>query len=181
MKTGGGAKMKKCVSVIVLFFLVSIIISGCTVKEKLIKKEEVIKEKEPAYVYLSDMKPIQEEGQLLKDINVEKHELNIGDQTYKRGLCVDSNSEITYRLDNQFKEFRSVIGHHSDSPEYKGKVKFIVYLDGNKSYESGWMKYGEVRSISIPLEDVDKLTLEVEDNGKPTNYAVWVDAKLIEQ
>jgi len=166
-------------SLIILFFLAPTIISGCTVKEKLIKKEEVIKEKEPAYVYLSDIKPVQEKGQLVEDINVENHRLSIGNRTYKKGLCVDSNLKVTYGLGKQFEELKAVIGFHSDYPEYKGKVKFIVYLDEDKAYESKWLSYSETENISISLKDIDKLTLITQDNGSSTDYVVWADAKLL--
>jgi len=127
------------------------------------------------------MEPVQKEGQLLKDINSEKHKLDVNNHIYEKGLCVSSNSIVIYSLNNKFKKFRSLVGHHADYPEYKGKVKFIVYLDEDKAYESGWLSYGETENISIPLKDVDKLTLELEDNGEPTSYVIWADAKLIEQ
>ncbi len=128
--------------------------------------------------YLSDLEPLYSTGDYLKDMDEEGVLITVQGSEFKKGLCVSSNSELTYDLDGEYDYFKCVIGHHDDFPEYKGKLKFTVLADGKKIYESAMMRAGDSEELDLTVKDVKQLTLIVKDNGISSSYVVWANAKV---
>ena len=124
-----------------------------------------------------------------KDVSVEGNPLSVGGRKYLRGLGVHANSEIIYELDGSYSYFTTVVGI-DDEADIEGdypSVEFIVYVDGNKSYESGVMRVdSEPQKVNVSLEGAMNLRLVVtdagvgfQDNLAHGDHADWADAKLI--
>lgn len=157
-----------------------------------------------SFLYLSDMKPskvVQKfpEGFQFypdrfgwkKDRSVRGGILKLGGKSYEKGLGVHSYCALTFKLDGQYKEFRSIIGL-DDSVRFRGKpgmgfVRFRILVDGKpvKEHPEGLlMEKGESpKKIVINVSKAKTLTL-VADYGPLLHIlgrANWADAHLIRQ
>lgn len=155
-----------------------------------------------SFLYLSDMKPTKvvqkfPEGFQFykdrfgwkKDRSVRGGILKLGGKSYEKGLGVHSYCSLTFKLDGQYKEFRSIIGL-DDSVRFRGKpgmgfVRFRILVDGKpaKEHPEGLlMEKGESpKKIVINVAKAKTLTL-VADYGPLLHIlgrANWADAHLI--
>jgi hypothetical protein len=98
------------------------------------------------------------------------------------GLGVHSQSELSYRLDGNFRWFKATVGVDDDTAG-KGSVAFEVLVDDKSAFKS------EVLSGTSPPVEIDKvnvagakrLTLRVEyaTQGDILDHADWCDAVLV--
>lgn len=114
----------------------------------------------------------------------------IGAQSFAYGINTASNSYITYILDGKYSRFQSWVGVEKSvkGPE-TAKVKFQVFGDGNKLYDSGTMDATTAaRQLDVDVSDIrelELLVLDAEIGGDPTAKARslllvnWADPKLI--
>jgi hypothetical protein len=112
---------------------------------------------------------------------VEGKPMTILHQGFTHGLGTHANSEIHYRLDNRYAGFESQVGVDFEKGG-AGTVCFQVFADGVKLYDSGVMTGNDpAKTVSVPLDGVDELTLIVTDAGDGINcdHADWADARLI--
>jgi len=135
-------------------------------------------ENKTAAVYLSDLKPVPESSPYIADKDVEGNALQIKGLKFKKGLCVNSNSELIYRIDGKYSTFTVAVGPGVSYLEYPGKLTFDIYADGKKIHESKPLAVKEIEEISVKVVDVRDLSLRVNDDGKHTRFAIWGDASL---
>jgi hypothetical protein len=146
-------------------------------------------------VYLSDLSPVREvtEGLLHDagnkdspwpvrwDSSVSGGPLEIGGQTFAKGIGVHSRTELTFSIGDNYEKFVATIGL-DDSIRPRGSVVFRVLGDGNVLYDSGVLTgKDEPRAIIVDVSKVDTLTLGV-DYGPDLDlcdHADWGAARLL--
>ena len=108
--------------------------------------------------------------------------LVINGVTYDKGIGCDSQMSITYDLKGQFLRFMSDVGVDDDADDSPASLKFQVYLDGQKAYDSGLMTWKtEVRKIDLDVTGVQEMKLVVDDadGSRHSDHADWANARLI--
>lgn len=116
-----------------------------------------------------------------RDRSVMGNVLSLRGQVSRKGLGMHSRSELTYRLDGQFRRFEAVVGI-DDETAGQGSVVFRVLLDGKPAWESGPVT-GQAAPQRVQL-DVDRarqMTLVVDFGalGDVQDHADWAEARLI--
>lgn len=135
-------------------------------------------------VWLQDLDPtsaVQDWGNLERGTSVERKPMTILHTAFSHGLGTHANSEVHYRLDNRYQRFDAQVGVDFEKGG-AGTVCFQVFADGVKLYDSGLMSGNDpAKTVSLPLEGVDELTLIVTDAGDGINcdHADWAEARLI--
>lgn len=152
--------------------LLSTTAKGYSAEMRIIKKKSNV-------TYLSDMKPVSVKGKYMQDKDSEGNKIDLSGIGFEKGLCVSSDSELTYRLDGKYSTLKAVIGNDSAFAEYTGKLIFEVYADGKKIYESKPIGQNEKKEIKVPLEAAKEINLKVKNNGSFSNFAVWAEAHLL--
>lgn len=107
--------------------------------------------------------------------------LQIDGTSYRKGLGVAVNSEITYKLDGKYRQFFSVIGI-DDSAGRKGSSTFEVWVDGKRMFQSGKMTHSsEPRKVSLNVLGARTLKLVTTNAGDGDNsdHADWANARLV--
>ena len=115
-----------------------------------------------------------------KDRSVGGGPITLGGRVYRRGLGVHSRSVLEYALGGQYRSFAAVIGL-DDAARGKGSVTFRVIADGKAILERSMKGKDEPRVISLPLDEIDILRLEVdygEDKLDIGDQADWADARV---
>lgn len=107
--------------------------------------------------------------------------ISIKGKKYYKGLGVHANSELTYHLKGEYQKFVATVGL-DDTAGPRASVQFLVYLDGNKIYESKVIKWGdEPETINLKVKDAKEMKLVLTDGGDLhiLDRAVWAGARLI--
>ncbi|OAB43046.1 NPCBM/NEW2 domain-containing protein [Paenibacillus antarcticus] len=112
----------------------------------------------------------------------EGYDLKINDVVYPKGIWTNSNSEIIYKLDGKYHEFKAFVGN-DDFQRPNGSIVYQVWTDGTKRFDSGLMKGSEkvTKEISLNVAQNNELKLIVLDGGDNNWYdrSIWADAKLL--
>ncbi len=124
-----------------------------------------------------------------KDINLNGKPLSLtgldgGVVTYEKGLGTHANAELVYDISNDnYTRFQSYIGVEHDMSHRSGTVKFEVYVDGEKQYDSGVMKAGEPQQyLSVDVTGAKELKLVITDagDGNAADHATWGNPILLD-
>lgn len=105
--------------------------------------------------------------------------LRIGETDYERGLGHHANGSITLVLDGQYSLFEAQAGVH---PCQGGSVTFRILVDGQKRFESGTIRSGQMPvPIRVDVSGAQELRLEASDagDGITCDMANWAEARLI--
>jgi len=113
--------------------------------------------------------------------------ISLQGRKYSKGLAVHANCELAYKLDGSYHKFFATIGLTNESAkgendELSGSVKFIIYADGRKAYESEiFKKDSSPKDISLDIKNAKELKLVVDDagDGYILDRAAWALAKVI--
>lgn len=123
-----------------------------------------------------------------KDKSVQGNKLTLKgtdeNKSYDKGIGTHSNSEIVYDLSGKdYSYFMAKVGVDQEvSGNSASSVIFQVYLDGNKVYDSGMMKSGDLeKDVFVETKGAKELKLVVNDggNGNSSDHADFADAKLL--
>jgi hypothetical protein len=107
--------------------------------------------------------------------------LKLDGRQYSKGVGVHSDSEIVLHLDKKYSRFFADIGVN-DRVRDEGSVKFQVFADGKKVYDSGVMNGSSpVKGVIVRTNDVKELRLVVTDagDGATSDHADWAAARLL--
>jgi hypothetical protein len=107
--------------------------------------------------------------------------IKLDGRRYAKGIGVHANSEIVLNLDGKYSRFFSDIGINDRVGE-SGSVKFQVFADGKKVYDSGVMTGDSpVKGVIVRTNDVKELKLVVTraGNGMNSDHADWAAARLL--
>ncbi|GAA0864714.1 NPCBM/NEW2 domain-containing protein [Paraclostridium tenue] len=126
-------------------------------------------------------------GSTKKDISASNNSLRLtkedgGISTYERGIGAHANATITYDLtDKDYDFFSSYVGVDRAMYGTVGSVKFEVYVDGEKRFNSGVMNSRDPQKyVELSIAGAKELKLVVNDgsNGIGSDHATWGAAKL---
>ena len=123
----------------------------------------------------------QDWGSLGVDLSVERNKISIGNKTYKKGLGTHANSEIEFKLEEDYQLFECQVGIDKEV-KGRGSAVFQVWIDEQKIFDSGVvLGLDPAKPVKLPLEGAKRLKLLVRATGDSINYdhADWADAKLI--
>ncbi|MBS1701825.1 MAG: NPCBM/NEW2 domain-containing protein [Armatimonadetes bacterium] len=122
----------------------------------------------------------QDWGTAQKNRSVDSHPLRLGGKTYETGVGTHAMSECTIQLQKDATRFHAVVGV-DDETEGLGSVRFIVFVDDKKVFDSGTMR-GKTppKTVDVDLKGAKILSLEVEDagDGIDHDHADWADASI---
>lgn len=107
-------------------------------------------------------------------------QISVGGTKYGRGLGVRAGSTIVYDLGGKYDRFDSMVGI-DDEVGKQGCVRFRVFLDGKKVYDSKKMVGGQkAKRISLRTVGKDELKLVVVhvSGDKAYDHADWARAIL---
>jgi hypothetical protein len=140
-------------------------------------------------VYLSDLKPIDEQQRSVFDIRwpvrfdraVSNRPLVLNGRSYAKGLGVHAHSEVTYQLDQAYLSFAATIGI-DDFTRPAGHVIFQVFGDNRELYSSGPITgRDDPRDVLVDLAGVRVIRLVVQQAEQLDigDHADWANARLI--
>ncbi len=159
-------------------------------KEAKSAKKEV---KAPEVEYLSDLQPDFVEvghGSFERDAFRGNHKIILNGIVYDKGLSTHAPARLIFRLNEKYSGFDSYIGLwdsgnrnrgvSGDFAGQKGSVCYRVFLDGRKAYDSGVLRWSDMKHISISVKGARQMELIVDkvDNNH-WDWSVWGDAKLV--
>lgn len=106
---------------------------------------------------------------------------------YSKGLAAHANCELTYKLDGSYQKFFATIGLSNESvkgenDELSGSVRFVIYTDGKKTYESEvFRKDSPPKDMSLDIRNAKEIRLVVSDagDGYILDRAAWALARVI--
>ncbi|MHB1460779.1 MAG: alpha-galactosidase [Armatimonadota bacterium] len=108
--------------------------------------------------------------------------LRINGVTYKRGIGVNSHSELHLTLPEGAARLQAVIGLDDNVRGTVASVQFHVHVDGNERLRTSVMKSPSVPlSLDIPVSSAKEVLLTVSDGGDGRSFdqAIWADARII--
>ncbi|KKP37574.1 MAG: hypothetical protein UR23_C0002G0004 [Candidatus Roizmanbacteria bacterium GW2011_GWA2_32_13] len=100
---------------------------------------------------------------------------------YNQGIGAHANSIISYNLGGRFSKFTTDFGIDTEAGD-QNKAVFIIQGDGRELYRSKPKgKYDLPESISISINNVNKLTLVIKTEGTSNNglHTDWLNPVLI--
>jgi alpha-galactosidase len=120
-------------------------------------------------------------GRPLVDQSVTGKTISIAGRTFDTGVGTHAGSELHLNLDGKVERFRALVGV-DDAAGRRGTVRFLVYGDGKRLFDSGIMKGGqEAKAVDIPLTGVRQLLLLATAAGDGINFdhADWAQAEFV--
>ncbi len=129
-------------------------------------------------VYLSDLAPIKKTWQpyfgvsksttgaaamfdAKSDENFAGEPLQLGDQTFRKGLALHSRSELTYRLPDAYSRFEAVAGIDPGQRSY-GNVRLQIHGDGKVLYDKAIAGDRPPEPLELDITGVGRLTILVD-------------------
>ncbi|MBI5760700.1 MAG: NPCBM/NEW2 domain-containing protein [Planctomycetales bacterium] len=141
-------------------------------------------------VYLSELEPTRFEftpwlelrWPWQRDLNVLGGPLKLRGEPFAKGIGVHSKSELTYRLDGQYRRFQATAGI-DDAANGAGCVTFHVLVDGRRVFDSeplgGSSPALPVGQIDVTQAETLTLVVDFGEFGDVLDYADWCDALLV--
>jgi hypothetical protein len=138
--------------------------------------------------YLSELKPIAEEQQVLvafpmpwqKDRSVTGKPLLIAGKRYSRGVGMHALCRLTFDLGGKYDEFKATLGIDS-SLQGKGDCQFRVLGDEVELFSRRIKGTDEPFELSLDVRGVKELVLAAEpgEGLDLADHANWADARLL--
>lgn len=107
--------------------------------------------------------------------------LQIGGQTFAKGLGHHAGGSLTLLLEGQFAAFEALVGLQPCGGG-RGSVIFRVWVDGEQRFDSGVLRASDPpRPVHVPVEGASELRLEADDagDGIECDMANWAEARLV--
>jgi hypothetical protein len=106
--------------------------------------------------------------------------LQIGGQTFSKGLGHHAGGSLTILLEERFSAFEALVGLQPCGGT--GSVVFRVWVDGEKRFDSGVLRASDPpRPVRVPVAGASELRLEAADagDGIECDMANWAEARLV--
>ena len=139
-------------------------------------------------LYLSDLKPSGVRQQAFvtlvrpwqRDRSVTGKPLTLGARTFEKGIGVQSLSELTFDVPDDFDHFAATIGIDADAAG-KGDCQFEVLIDGQRLFSERVRGTDPPREVRIPLQRARQITLVVLPGADLdlADHADWADVRLL--
>jgi alpha-galactosidase len=121
-------------------------------------------------------------GTAQKDKSIEGKPLRIGGVRFENGVGTHANSVMHVELKGCCRRFSAYVGVDDEVEGKGGSVRFRVYADGERLYDSGVMRAGEeAKYVDVDLAGREMMKLVVDAAGDNTSYdhADWGQAAFI--
>ena len=120
-------------------------------------------------------------GRPQPDKSVQSNPLRIAGRQFERGVGTHAHSTMYVDLAGNTQRFSAYVGVDDEVGNSTGTVRFKIYEDAKKTFDSGVMKTGQkAKKVDLNLAGVKTLLLIVttaEDNPS-YDHANWADAKF---
>ena len=111
--------------------------------------------------------------------------LVLGAERFEHGIFMDAPAAVEVRLSKPAVEFTATVGMDNNantqgSPE-SPSARFHVVVDGRKIFSTPVCRLRDgPLAVKVPLDDVQRFVLEVDDggNGRSHDQCVWADASV---
>jgi len=116
-----------------------------------------------------------------RDRTVTGNVLSLRGQIFRKGLGMHSRSELTYRLNGQYRRFEAVVGIDDETAGH-GSVVFRVLRDGQPAWESQPVTgQAAPQRVQLDVAGARQMTLVVDFGalGDVQDHADWAEARLI--
>jgi alpha-galactosidase len=120
-------------------------------------------------------------GKPLANQSVTGKTISIAGRTFDYGVGTHAESALHVRLDGKGERFQASVGI-DDGAGKRGTVRFLVYGDGKRLFDSGLMRGGqEAKAADVPLAGVAAVVLRVTSAGDGIDFdhADWAQAQFI--
>jgi len=120
-------------------------------------------------------------GQPQTNRSIREKPLAIGGQIFEQGVGTHATSSLWIDLEGGSDSFLATVGV-DDAANGPGSVVFRIFGDGKRLWDSGVMRPGEApKQVDLPLKDVQKLLLLVNDagDGIAFDHADWAQARFV--
>ena len=107
--------------------------------------------------------------------------ISIAGRTFEHGVGTHAESAFHVSLDGKVERFRALVGV-DDATNGQGSVRFQVYGDGKRLFDTGVIKGGQpVKTVDVPLAGVKGLILFVTSAGDGIDFdhANWARAEFV--
>jgi len=107
--------------------------------------------------------------------------LTIGGRTFETGVATHADSICHIELDGKARRFTAVVGV-DDATGPRGSIRFKVYVDSEKRFDSGVMKGSDgVKEVDVPLAGAKHMILMVTSTGDGVDFdhADWALAQFV--
>ncbi|MFM9116178.1 MAG: NPCBM/NEW2 domain-containing protein [Planctomycetota bacterium] len=138
--------------------------------------------------YLSELKPSAYEHRPLittkrswrPDASVGGELQRIDGISFQRGLGMPSPARLTFELQGKYETLVAEIGI-DDETKGRGDAVWVVWLDEREAFRQRCRAGEAARSLRLPLQGVQRLTLAIEagENLDLADHADWADAHLL--
>ncbi len=120
-------------------------------------------------------------GKPVADKSVQDKMLSISGVKYEKGVGTHASSVMYVELGGQTKSFSAFVGVDDEVDGNIGSVRFQVFGDSNKLFDSGIVKAGQkAKKVDVDLTGVDVMILIAGSAGDRISYdhADWAEAKF---
>jgi hypothetical protein len=108
-------------------------------------------------------------------------DIRLGGVRYRSGVCMHSQSRVTYRLAGAFRQFAAVVGV-LDEMGARGNVDLRIVGDGRTLWEERGVRGGQPpRAVSVDVTGVFELMLVVDwgEDLDLSDQVAWAQARLV--
>ncbi|RYG23293.1 alpha-galactosidase, partial [bacterium] len=121
----------------------------------------------------------QEWGNAHRNRSVDNNPLKVAGKTYTTGVGTHAASTLTVTVNGNALRFSAIVGV-DDEATNNGSVRFLVFADNRKAFDSGVMRKGASKPVDVDLKGAKVVRFVVEDggNGIDNDHADWADAYL---
>jgi len=119
-------------------------------------------------------------GSPQKNQSIQNKTLSIGGKKYEKGVGTHAGSVMYIDLKGCSRKFSAYVGV-DDEVGKLGSIRFRVYGDGKRLFDSGVMKGGQAaKKVEVDLINVEELILAIDGAGDNISYdhADWADARF---
>lgn len=139
-------------------------------------------------LYLSDLKPTAVKQQAIvtlirpwqRDRSITGKPLTLGSRTFEKGLGLQSHTELTFEVPEEFDLLAATIGIDA-SANGKGDCQFEVLVDGQRLFSERVRSSDSPRDIQVPVSRAKTITLVVLPGADLdlADHADWADVRLL--
>jgi len=115
------------------------------------------------------------------DKSITARTISIGGRAFKAGVATHAESILHVQLDGKTERFQAYVGV-DDATGPRGTIRFKVYADGKRLFDSGLMKGGNpAQRIDVPLAGAKHAILMVTSGGDGSDFdhADWAQAQFL--
>jgi hypothetical protein len=118
-----------------------------------------------------------------KDRNLALGDLRLGGVVYPKGLALMAGSSLTYQLNDEYKEFKTIIGIDDrmgaeDGVITDSKVQIFIEGDDRELFNATVKRLDKPRALTLGISNIKTLRIRVVADDFFTNHVNLADAKV---